>query len=178
MKRITCIALAALAFISTAAQAQAGVELHLGGGITQPTGNFNDAAKTGWHGLATIAVVPSHSPFAIQASALYGEDKFKVGGGKWKMFGGLGEIRFDLSTSGKSRGYLMAGGGLFNVKATPTGGPASSNTKGAFDGGAGFAYMAGPEVGVFIEARYVNVLLNGPDIAFIPVTFGFRLALK
>lgn len=177
MKRIACFVIAALSFISTAAQGQVGVEFHLGGGITQPTGNFNDAAKLGWHGLATFAVVPSHSPFAIQASALYGENKFKVGSGKWKLFGGLGEIRLDLATTGKSRGYLMAGGGAFNVKAT-SGGTSVSNTKGAFDGGAGFAYVPSSEFGVFIEARYVNVLVSGPDIAFIPVTVGFRFTLK
>jgi hypothetical protein len=174
MKKVLCLTLTALAFISTVAQSQVGVEFHLGGGITQPTGNFNDVAKLGWHGLATFAVVPSHAPFAIQASALYGENKFKAGSGKWKLFGGLGEVRLDLGTKGTSRGYFMAGGGAFNLKATGGG----SSTKAAFDGGAGFAYLPSPEYGVFIEARYVNVFVSGPDIAFIPVTLGLRFTFK
>ncbi len=173
MKRAACVLFAAMAFISTAAQGQVGVEFHLGGGITQPTGNFGDAAKLGWHGLATIALIPSHAPFAIQATGMYGENKFKVGSGKWKLSGALAEVRLDLGTSGKSRGYVMAGGGVFSVKAAGIG-----KSKAAFDAGAGFAYMASPKAGVFVEGRYVNVFESGSDIGFIPITVGVRIAIQ
>jgi hypothetical protein len=178
MKRIMCVALAALSVVAAPVRAQVGVELHFGGGITQPTGNFKDAAKLGWHGLATIALVPGHAPFAIQGSALYGQNKFEVGSGKWTVLGALAELRLDLSTKGTARGYVMAGGGAINVKAKPTGGSSTGNTKGAFDVGAGFAYMAANEIGVFIEGRYLNVFEPGPDFSMIPITVGVRLVIQ
>jgi opacity protein-like surface antigen len=178
MKRIVSIALAALSFATTAVQGQVGVELHVGGGITQPTGNFGDAAKLGWHGLVTFALVPNQAPFAIQASGFYGQNNFKPSGGKWKLAAGLGEIRMDLGTHGTARGHVMAGGGAVNVKAKATGGASVSETKGAFDIGAGFVYLPTPEIGIFLEGRYVNVFVNGPDITFIPITAGVRLVLQ
>ena len=36
-----------------------GAEFSLGGGVGVPLGDFDDAAKTGWHGLAAVSFVPN-----------------------------------------------------------------------------------------------------------------------
>lgn len=178
MKRAIFVALVALAVSATQAHGQMKVEFDLGGGITEPTGDFGDAAKLGWHGLATFGVVPSGDRFAIQATGFYGEDDFEVLSGKWKLGGGLGEFRFDAFNADKFTGSVMLGGGLMHVKAEPSGGKSTSETKGAFDGGLGIAYMVGDSWGLTFQLRYVNVFMDGSDISFVPVTLGVRFKVR
>ena len=175
MKRTFLIAIAALACLTSALSAQAKIQVDLGGGITEPVGRFGDVAKLGWHGLATFAVVPAGSPIAIQATGYYGENKFDPSGGTFQLLGGLGEIRFDLKATEGFGGFALAGFGLMDVKARPTGGGTASDTKTAFDVGAGLRYLVSGKVGLFAAARYVNVFTAGEDLKFVPVSVGLRL---
>lgn len=174
MKRIITLLLAALLLMAASAAAQTRAYISFGGGITQPTGDFGDAAKLGWHGLGTITVFPGTEPFGLQGSLFYGENKFEIGGGKAKMFGGLAELRLDLRTGAQFTPYVAVGGGLLNVKAS--GG--DSDNKGALDGGIGVSYIGASNFGAFLEARYVNVFDSGPDLTFFPLTFGLRVAIR
>jgi opacity protein-like surface antigen len=178
MKRAIFVALVALAVSATQAHGQMKVELDLGGGISEPTGDFGDAAKLGWHGLATLGVVPSGDRFAIQATGFYGEDDFEGLSGKWKLGGGLGEFRFDAFNADNFTGSVMLGGGFMHVKAEPSSGKSVSETKGAFDGGLGIAYMVGDSWGLTFQLRYVNVFMDGSDISFVPVTLGVRFKVR
>ncbi len=177
MKRHLTLACVALALMATSTAAQTRAHLSFGGGITQPSGDFGDVAKLGWHGLASIGVFPGWEPFGFQGVAFYGENKFEVGGGKAKLFGALAELRFNLRTGAPFTPYLTAGGGLVNVKATGGGG-SSSETNGALEGGIGVSYLGAGNVGVFVEARYVNVFDSGPDLTFVPLTAGLRIAIR
>jgi opacity protein-like surface antigen len=177
MKRILSLTSAALLLLAASATAQSKAEIGIGGGITQPTGDFGDVAKLGWHGLATITVFPGSQPFALQGSAFYGQNKFDTGGGKTKLFGALGEFKLDLRTGASFTPYVVAGGGLVNVKTSVPGGTSSSDNKGALDAGVGAGYTGASKVGFFVEARYVNVFDSGPDLTFIPVTAGLRVSI-
>jgi opacity protein-like surface antigen len=178
MKRIFSLAIATLLLMAASVAAQSKAELSFGGGITQPTGDFGNVAKTGWHGLATITAFPAGQTVGLQGSVLYGQNKFETGGGKTKLFGALAELRLDLRTGAAFTPYVAVGGGLMNVKATAAGGGSSSDNKGALDGGVGVGYLGASSVGFFVEARYVNVFESGADLTFIPVTAGLRIALK
>ena len=177
MRRVATLVLAALAAISSPAAAQGRVEIHLGGGVTEPTGDFGKAAKLGWHGLGSIAWFPGKEVFAIQATGFYGQNKFDPSGGKFKLAGGLAELRLDLRSEAAFRPYFMLGGGLVNSKASPDGGGGTSNTKGALAGGVGLGYVGATNVGFFVEFRYVNVFYSGSDQTFIPLSAGLRIAL-
>jgi hypothetical protein len=178
MKRIMVLASTALFLMATSATAQSKAEISLGGGITQPTGDFGDLAKLGWHGLATITVFPGTQPFGLQGSGFYGQNKFETGGGKTKLFGALAEVRIDLRTGAAFKPYVTFGGGLVNAKTSVTGGGSASDTKGALDGAVGIGYVGASKVGFFFEVRYVNVFDSGPDLTFIPVTAGIRVSIK
>lgn len=183
MRRLILLVIAALIGASVSASAQS-LELSLGGGATQPSGDFGDAAKLGWHVLGTISVFPSDATYAIQGTGFYGQNKFDgTGGDTFKLYGGLLEFRLDLRSGAAFRPYFMAGGGLTHV----SGGAASSapppaisfgDTKGTFSGGIGVAYEGKSGVGFFAQARYVNVFFSGPDLSFIPLSAGIRVGLK
>jgi len=174
MKRILSFTIAALLLVVASAAGQAKAELSFGGGITQPTGTFGDASKTGWHGLASIAAFPGDHPIGLQGTVFYGQNNFQTGSGKTKLFGGLGELKLEMRTDAAFKPYAVVGGGLVNAKAT--GG--SGSTKGALDVGIGVGYIGASKVGFFVEGRYVNVFDSGPDLQFIPISAGLRIALK
>jgi hypothetical protein len=178
MKRlILCTAFALLATAGTAA-AQTEIEGALGGGFTEPTGDFADAAKLGWHGLASFGVMPEGSPLGVQATGYYGQNKFEGGGGKWELLGLLGELKIALRNEGSLRPYVSAGGGLIDVKAKPDAGGSASDTKGALAFGIGGGYHLNPTASIFVEGRWVNVFFSGSDMNFIPVSAGVRFKLR
>jgi hypothetical protein len=161
-----------LLVLVSGARAQSPVEIAVGGGATEPTGDFGNAAKLGWHGLATVTVFPSGGVLGIQATGFYGQNNFDPGGGKWKLAAGLAELRLNMRTTAAFKPYFTAGGGVVNYKAALSSGPTASQTKGAVDGGLGVAYSAGGDGGIFLQLRYINVFASGSDLNFIPITIG------
>ena len=63
-----------LASRTAAAQEQSGTstQFSLGGGVDLPMGDFDDAANTGWHGLAAVTFTPATWPVGIQIDGNYG----------------------------------------------------------------------------------------------------------
>jgi hypothetical protein len=77
-----------------------GAEFALGGGVGLPLGTFDDATKTGWHGLAAVSFVPNGWPVGIQIDGQYQEYKF------------------DGSTSLKDRFLIGTGNVVFKFKSS------------------------------------------------------------
>src|SRR3954467_1414100 len=92
-------------FSAPAARAQ-GAEFALGGGIGVPLGDFDDAAKLGWHGLAAVSFVPNGWPVGIQIDGSYQqfalEDAAGFTGLKTRFLQGTGNIVFKFKTSEES----------------------------------------------------------------------------
>ncbi len=170
-----------------------GVEFSLGGGLGVPLGNFDDFSKLGWHGLAGLSVVPNGWPVGIQIDGMYQQykidDAFRSTGDpdKSRFIQGTANIVYKFKTSEESRfrPYLIAGGGVYNIKFTgadDVGGVVStdnSRTKFGVNGGAGFDFKAGG-AGLFIEGRFHNIFdkddaIDRSNTQFIPITIGFRL---
>jgi hypothetical protein len=178
MRGAYCLALAALALAAGTANGQTRFEFGVGGGISEPSGDFGNLAKTGWNGLGTVGIAPSSMPLAIQASGYFGENGFDAGSGKYQLAGVLGELRLILRTTGEIRPYVLFGGGAIDVKEAPDGFPSAHQTKGAIDGGIGLLFWAHKSTGLFVEARYVNVFTDVKKTEFIPVSVGLRFSPK
>ncbi len=176
MKRDLFSGLALLALLSVGARsayAQEGVYFGVGGGGTEPVGDFSDEANFGWHGLAIIGYRPgAHSPSSFRIDGLYGENDFEAGSGKTKLAGGLANGVYEFG-SGKAKAYLVGGIGVFSVKAG-----SSSVTKFSAGGGAGIALPVGSDSRVFFEARYISVFTETHNTAFIPLTLGITFGVN
>jgi len=188
MKRLTCVLSGAtLALLLGTAPAYAqGAEFSLGGGVGLPLGDFDDAAKLGWHGLAGVSFVPANSPVGFQIDGQYHQynlDEDVIGGGDLKdrlIFGTANAVyRFSTAEGTRFRPYLIGGGGVYNLKTTgddDLGGVIdtdNSATKFGINAGAGFDVKAG-NAGLFIEGRFHNVFTEGSNTTFIPITLGIR----
>ena len=181
MKRLAAAVLAlvlALALGTRDAHAQS-ITFGVGGGLTLPTGDFNTAAKLGWHGLGHIGYgLPTGLGF--RADFLYGENKFDGVSGKAKLAGGLGNVTYDFKSPG-IKPYVIGGVGVFNVKGSASAGGISasaSETKVAFGGGVGIKLKAGSDSHVFVEGRYISVQTSGGSTGFIPITVGISFGTK
>jgi opacity protein-like surface antigen len=177
----------ALAFGLGAAPVHAqGVEFSLGGGIGFPLSNFDDIAKLGWNGLAAVSFVPTGWPVGIQVDGQFqqyklDEDVVGFSGLKDRFLIGTGNLVYKIKTSEEStvRPYIIAGGGVYNVKTTGSDnvgtvvGTDNSTTKFGINAGAGFDFKAG-SAGLFIEGRFHDVFTDGPNLKFIPITVGVR----
>jgi hypothetical protein len=173
------IALALLANVSPA-KAQ-GVELSLGGGISNPLGTFNDATKLGWNGLAAFSVVPTGSPVGIQVDGEYQQFPFDGFSGHERFLIGTGNLVYQFKTSENStvRPYLIGGGGVYNFKGTGSStvsgnlSTSGSTTKFGVNAGAGLDFKAG-SAGLFVEGRFHDVFTSGKNETFVPITVGVR----
>jgi Outer membrane protein beta-barrel domain len=173
MKRIVSVMAAAgiaLALGTTAANAQ--VSLGVGGGITLPTGNFKDGAKTGWNGVAVVGYsLPSG--VGVRGDFYYGEHKAKVGSAKAKLAGGLGNVFYAFQTAGSVKPYIIGSAGMMNAKA-----PGFSETKFTWGGGAGIKFKAGSDASIFVEGRYLSISTSGDKTNIIPISAGVSFGLK
>ena len=184
----TAVATLALMMALTARQAQAqGVEFSLGGGLGIPLSETDDRDKLGWHGLAGVSVVPTGWPVGIQVDGQFHQFKLEDAAQppgfdlKDRLIFGTGNLVYKFKTSEEStfRPYLIGGGGVYNIKTTGADdleevlGTDNSTTKFGINAGAGFDFKAG-SVGVFVEGRFHDVLVEGEDYRFIPVTLGLR----
>jgi len=163
-----------------------GAEFSLGGGVGVPLGSFDDAAKTGWHGLAAVSFVPNGWPVGIQIDGQYQQynldDAAFPGftGLKNRFLMGTGNLVFKFKTSEEStfRPYIIGGGGVYNSKITGSDDPSDilpgGETKFGLNAGAGFDIKTSG-IGLFLEGRFHDVFTDGADTQFIPITLGIRL---
>jgi outer membrane protein with beta-barrel domain len=155
-----------------------GAQFSLGGGVDVPLGEFDDAVKLGFHGLAGVSVVPTNWPVGIQVDGNYGQfnDDTPLDR-KFQLIYGTANVVYKFMTAEESRfhPYLIGGGGVYNVK--PKGDDvdplADSETKFGINAGAGFDIKAG-SAGLFVEGRFHDVFTSGSNTTFIPLTVGVR----
>ena len=180
---------AAVAFgllVSAPAVRAQGAEFALGGGIGVPLGDFDDASKLGWHGLAALSFVPEGWPVGIQVDGSYQQFALDDAAApigfsdlKTRLIMGTGNVVFKFKTSEEStfRPYLIGGVGIYNSKVTGQDDPGDvlggGQTDFGLNAGAGFDFKAGG-AGLFIEGRFHNVMTDGSDLQFIPITVGIR----
>jgi len=176
-------AVAALAMgmlLSASALHAQGAEFSLGGGIDLPLGDFDDAAKLGFHGLAGVSVVPTNWPVGIQVDGNYSQFSDDTPADvKFQLIYGTANLvyKFKTSEESKFRPYLIGGGGVYNFKVKGDDVPDGiddSETKFGINAGAGFDFKAG-SAGLFIEGRFHDVFTTGSNTTFIPITIGVRL---
>lgn len=170
------------------------VSLYAGGLVSVPSSPdlFSDGYKTGYHGTVGVGLKAApnfqlvgkfeYHTFKSEAAGLLG---IQDGSRNILMFGG--DARFSPSMpAAPVKPFFLAGIGFANVKqdsftgpslltsALNTAIPPGDETKFYFNIGAGIDLFSTPKLGMFIQARYVNVATSGEALQFIPVTLGLK----
>ena len=155
-----------------------GAEFSLGGGVSVPSGNFDDFAKLGWHGTAAVSFVPQTMPVGFQVDGSFSRLSDESPADRQaQLIYGTGNIvyKFQVAEDTKFRPYLIGGGGVYNLdtKGDDVLPGDESVTKFGINAGAGFDFKAG-SAGLFVEGRFHNVFTEGDNTNFIPITVGVR----
>jgi opacity protein-like surface antigen len=154
----------------------------LGGGIGIPMGDFNDAVKLGWHGLAAFSFVPAGSPVGVQVDGQFHQFKFdgQTNLKERMIFGTVNAVyKFQTSEMSRVQPYLIGGGGVYNLKATGSGDPGTvistsgSDTKFGLNAGVGLEFKAGG-ASLFVEDRFHHIFTSGTSTNFMPISVGIR----
>ena len=168
-------AVLALAFVVTSAlhaQSPAPLRFGIGGGVTNPTGDFKTGFGTGWNALATVGYQPHSMPLGVRLDGMYQQDNAKSpADGKAKLAGGNADLEYQVGRGMPFTLYALAGVGVFDVKSELTGVASSSETKFAWNGGVGANFGVGP-ARLFVESRYISIATTGGRTKLIPVSAG------
>jgi hypothetical protein len=185
-------------FISGAVLAQGGPGVHFGlsGGADFPIENQKDAYKTGWNGMALIAINFGTSPLGVRVDGSYHELKTKdhlvafVGSGKTRVISGTADLVVG-PRGWSAEPYFVGGVGAYDLRfhgqEVDTGNVFSeTSTRFGWNAGGGLAFPLGDTSSggrFFIEARYTSVSTNGDRFSnsvksggsrftFVPVNAG------
>jgi len=153
-----------------------GVEFSVGGGLGIPLGSYDDVVKVGWQVTGAAAYRPRTLPVGLQVDASFGrfsdETPFDIQ--NQLIYGTANAVyRFESSRESRVRPYLIGGLGIYNSKATGSDALGGSTTKFGLNAGGGIDFKAGGAE-VFLEGRFHDVFVNGPNIEFFPINFGLR----
>jgi hypothetical protein len=97
MKRsLVVVLVSVLAALSRPADGVAQVMVGVGGGVTLPTGDYGDYAKTGWIGHAGVGLPLGDVPVTIGAYGFYGSNSHEPppDGDKTSLYGGLVGVQY------------------------------------------------------------------------------------
>lgn len=166
-------------------------------GITVPTGNFHSTVygfgyKVGWQGTALVNLQLPVSALGLRLEGSYGvnaaNDKINADLSlqnpgrteKVKLLGGAVDVTYTWSAVARTtEEYLIGGIGVYDVYVcAPTCG--TSETRVAWNAGAGILHRLSGRAVLFVEARYfksasVNALAyTYGKLTFVPLTAGMR----
>ena len=151
-------------------------QFSVGGGLGVPLGNFDDVVKIGWQGTAAVSFVPRNLPVGIQVDGSFSQfgDESPLDIKSQLIYGTANAVyAFATSKGSRLRPYLIGGGGVYNSKETGSDALGGSTTKFGLNVGAGFDFQAG-SAALFLEGRFHDVFVSGPNVKFFPINLGIR----
>lgn len=170
MRRILFAAALAVFLLPSLAEAQM-PRFMAGGGISTPTGDFNDVAGIGYHGRLGVQLGAPAFPMAGRLEGEY--HSFGQEGSLPKVNVLNGALSAVLSLEGVGiTPYFLAGIGRYRVDIDVAGSDPATET--GFHGGFGVNIGAiGP--GGFAEFRVVQINTEGDKVRYFPLSVGLRL---
>ena len=157
------------------------VSFGITGGATFPTGDFGDAAATGYNVGALLEFKPAPGPLSFRVEGDYqsfsAKDEIKdaFGDTDLRIISGTGNVvwRFPIQST-TVRPYLTGGVGVYYLKSeSDTDLLDDSQTKFGLNGGGGIEIpLSG--LTTFIEARYHSVFTSESNTNFFPLRVGIR----
>ncbi len=141
----------------------------VGAGLTTPSGDYGDYAKTGWAVNAGFRPWMSADERAsVWVEGLFGSNKHEGSSGdKTNLFGGFVSGTYSLTAGASANPYVIGSAGYLVHSYKPGTGTGDSEGAVAFGGGAGVEFSK-----FYVEARYLTAKIDNETTAFIMFTVG------
>ena len=167
MRKITLLTILALA--STPVISRAQVRLLIGGGLSQPNGDFSEQVNTGLHGRVGLQVGVPVFPLSLRGEGEIHQFSKPTGAENTAMLNGALSAVLGLGGIGLQP-YLLAGMGSYRLDTRSAELPETSRgIHGGFGVGIGALGFGG-----FAEVRFVSISGDSGNTRYIPVTLGLR----
>jgi len=174
-----CVLLLSILFcgaaLSTPQQASA-QGVYWGAGVTIPTGDFGDYAKTGYMGVAGISFDMGPEGLSAFGEGFFGQNSHETEGDKTYPYGAMGGLLYDLAPAGAGGLYFFGQLGLMVHKYSSDEFEGDSETGLGFGGGAGYGFPLG-DTELFVEGRYMHGSFDYGDTSFFGIVGGVSLNL-
>lgn len=160
----TCTALVLLA-------APASAQFFVAAGLTLPSGDYGEYAKTGWIANAGVkAWASADERLGAWVEAFYGSNTHDdVDGDKTNLYGGLASLTYNLTTGSTTTPYLIGSVGYMVHQY-------KSDEFTEFEGSeGGLAFGGGAGIGIntfYVEARYLTASIEDATTAVIALVAG------
>jgi opacity protein-like surface antigen len=160
MKRWTTAMMVGAVAVLVAASPARAQYVFLGGGLTIPTGEFkDDEAKTGWIATAGVGFDIGSKGLWGELQGYFGNNNYEgTGGDKLQNIQGMAALGYSFMPDKSVTPWIMAGAGFLNHKYKPgsTGFTSASETKFAWEAGAGLGFKAGEKANVWLGGQYTG----------------------
>ena len=167
MRKLTLLTNLALALTPVICRAQ--VRLLIGGGLSQPNGDFSEQVNTGLHGRVGLQVGVPVFPLSLRGEGEIHQFSKPTGAKNTAMLNGALSAVLGLGGIGLQP-YLLAGMGSYRLDSRSTELPETSRgIHGGFGVGIGALGFGG-----FAEIRFVSISGDIRKTRYIPVTLGLR----
>ena len=166
MRRLM-IGAASLCFALVLATSSASAQFYVGAGVTMPSGDYGEYAKTGWMAAAGYGIwSSSDEKLSFWVEGAYGSNSHDdEDDAKTNVMMGSGWIYYSLGDSEASMvPYIGAGGGYLNHQ-YKVGDFSESFGQAMFAGAGGVTFGD-----AFVEARYIN---GTDETTFLMFTLGY-----
>ena len=168
MRSCSLLLLALISWIAPAA-ANGQAVVHLGAGLTSPTGAFSEVAEPGYHLTAGVEVGVPSLPVGLRLDGSY--HRMPAPSSAFdapRVLGAALDVVFHLPGSGLEP-YTLVGIGRFRVTSGPRG-------SGDVDHDRGFRLGFGVNLGsaAFAEIQLVRISSEGPNVRYVPLSVGLR----
>ncbi len=164
----TALAVAVVALLPAAANAQTGNSFNFAAGYSLPTGSFSDFNDAGFSLIGGLGFGAAATPIRFRGEAFYNQFNHKNNNETTRAGGFTGNAVYDFAVS---RGtpftpYAIGGIGLYGTRFFDD---EDSQWNVGWNLGVGFRF---PLTGfsVYVEGRYHSV--SSVDVAFAPLVFG------
>lgn len=178
MNRFTFVAVAAAVGLGAAApnaSAQSsmlsGFQIGASAGVAFPTGDFSDAANTGYDVTLMVGFKPTLIPLGVRLEAAYNQFGREVDNGNVNIPAFTGNLVYTFPSVSFSP-YAIGGAGLYRVNVDPEVGPSVGENKFGFNIGGGIKIPLSRSFETFVEARYNRVSVDNGSISFVPISVG------
>ena len=180
MKRSPGWLAAVLAALSAPAESSAQAAIHIAAGVTVPTGEYSEYAKSGWITQAGYSAPVGEAGLALGGEVFFGRNNHEPPPDENKsyLYGATGIVRYAYGDTDEVYPFVFGMAGLlaesFRSDAQP--GLNGSAAKLAVGAGAGVGFPAGDMTG-YVNAWFLNGFGSEADTRLFGVTTGLRLPL-
>jgi len=111
MRRLLLPSLVAALTLTLSGDLSAQASVFLGGGLTIPTGEYSDYAKTGWNGFGGVLFAVGEAGLAVGAEGFFGSNSHDYEGDKTNLYGGMGLVSYSIDTGSSAAPFVFGGVG-------------------------------------------------------------------